>query len=235
MPNDNTPPLVSMAQQFTGLPMSDLIGGPLLAAAQANSMMAATQTKFLLDTAFSVTGTTEKDQIYKPVIITMQLTRSVIVQGPPGQGGAPGEPKIQPVTTTFELPLLTILPLNSLAVDDVDISFSMEVKSSYSEATNQATADSAAAQGTFSGKFGLGIFSARVSGSVSYEKKSSSSRETHYEKSNSAQYNVKVHAGQLPLPAGVTTIIQAFTNAITPTQMPSASNTTTNDKQAPSS
>ncbi|MDI1430030.1 MULTISPECIES: DUF2589 domain-containing protein [Polyangium] len=217
MPNDDTPPLVSMAQQFTGLPMGDLIGAPLLAAAQANSMMAATQTKFLLDTAFSVSGEGDK-QTYKPVIITMELTRSALVAGEPGKS----DPKILPVTTTFELPLLTIIPLNSLAVDDVDVSFNMEVKSSYSEATNNSTQESLAAASSFSTKFGFGVFSATVQGNVSYDKKTSSSRDTHYEKSNSAQYTVKVHAGQLPLPQGVNTIIQAFTNAITPITMPTA-------------
>jgi hypothetical protein len=47
---DNSPALLSMAQEFQGLPMSSLIGGPLNAAAQANSSMAMNQVKFLLDT-----------------------------------------------------------------------------------------------------------------------------------------------------------------------------------------
>ncbi len=45
--------LLSMAQQFTGLPMEDLIGGPLNASAKANAAMALTQTKFLLETCFN--------------------------------------------------------------------------------------------------------------------------------------------------------------------------------------
>ena len=35
--------LLSMAQQFTGLPMEDQIGGPLNASAKANAAMALTQ------------------------------------------------------------------------------------------------------------------------------------------------------------------------------------------------
>ena len=49
-------PLVSMAQQFTGLPMDALIGGPLNAAAKANASMAVTQTKFIIDTGFTKNG-----------------------------------------------------------------------------------------------------------------------------------------------------------------------------------
>ena len=44
--------LLSMSQQFSGLPMESLIGGPLNAAAKANSAMALTQTMFMLDTCF---------------------------------------------------------------------------------------------------------------------------------------------------------------------------------------
>lgn len=212
-----SPPLVSLAEQFTGLPMQDLIGGPLLAAAQANNMMAATQTKFLLDTAFAYDKT---KNTYSPVIISMNLIRSALVAGTPTEQDPAPEPKIVQYETTFELPLLTILPLNSLAVDNVDITFDMEVKSSYSEATSEAAETALAAESSFSAKYGFGLFSAAVTGSVSYDSKTSSSRDTHYEKSNSASYSVKVHAGQLPLPQGVTTIIQAFTNAITPLEMP---------------
>ena len=58
--------LVSMAQQFQGLPMDSLIGGPLNAAAQANASMALTQTKFMLDTCF-VKEEKGSEENYKPI------------------------------------------------------------------------------------------------------------------------------------------------------------------------
>lgn len=216
--SDAQPPLVSMAEQFTGLPMGDLIGAPLLAAAKANSAMAATQTKFLLDTCFAKETTDDGKDHYQPVLIKMTLSRGVLVPIDPSTPDQ--EPTISEVKTTFDLPLLTILPLNSLAVDDVSIGFDMEVKSSFSEATNDKTEQALSAESSFTAKVGYGVFSAEVTGSVSYDSSSSSSRDTHYEKSNSAQYSVKVHAGQIPLPQGVTTIIQAFTNSISPIEMP---------------
>ena len=64
-------------------------------------------------------------------------------------------------------------------------------------------------------------------GSASYSSKDSSSHNTHYEKSNSAKYTVNVHAGQLPLPKGVNTIIEAFTQAIQPIELTPAPSTPT--------
>lgn len=203
-----------MAQQFSGLPMDSLIGGPLNAASKANSAMALTQTKFLLDTCFSQTDGDGGKKNYKPIMIQMQLERGVLTPNDKG------ETNIQTVTTSFNLPLLTIVPLNSLAVDEVSIDFEMEVKSSFGEEQSQKKEKEMSASASFEAKVGYGPFSASVKGSASYSSKESSEKKSHYQKSNSAKYTVHVHAGQLPLPSGVTTIIQAFANAIEPIQMP---------------
>jgi hypothetical protein len=218
--------LVSMAQQFTGLPMDSLIGGPLNAAANANAAMAATQVKFMLDTCFQkveiTPPTTPPTYNYTPIMIDMILERAFIQPADPNANPPIPEPTILPVKTTIHLPLLTILPINSLAVDDVTITFEMEVKSSYSEESSQSTEKETKASADWEVKFGWGPISATVKGSASYDQKDSSNFKTHYEKSNSAKYTVSVHAGQLPLPKGVNTIIEAYTQAIQPITMPKA-------------
>jgi hypothetical protein len=242
--------LVSMAQQFSGLPMSDLIGAPLKAAAEGNSMMAVTFTKFMLDTCFAKTtvplqqpvtgvpevrdatgtittpGVTAVPEIpehdeYKPVMVVMSLTRSVITPGTTGNSAATPATtgtatEIREFTTAFNLPLLTIMPLNSLAVETVDITFDMEVKSSFSDEQSQETVKQAKGEGSFEAKVGWGPFSATIKGSASYDNKTTNSSTQHYEKSNSAKYTVNVHAGQLPLPKGVGVILDAFASAIQP-------------------
>jgi hypothetical protein len=246
--------LLSMAQEFSGLPMEALIGGPLNAAANANSAMALTQTKFMLDTCFTKTpvaltaavagtagsapgvtpvvpevpGTPEipAHDNYSPIMIVMSLTRGVITPAAPALMDntvtpptviTPATPTIiQNMTTQFNLPLLTIVPLNSLAVETVDITFEMEVKSSFSEEQSDTQEKNVQASASFEAKIGWGPISATIKGSASYDQKDSSTHNTHYQKSNSAKYTVNVHAGQLPLPKGVNTIIEAFTQSIQP-------------------
>lgn len=233
--------LLSMAQQFSGLPMDALIGGPLNAAANANAAMALTQTKFLLDTCFSKTHVDKQDEVkgvpevidsatgmvitpgviatpeipahddYAPIMIVMSLSRPLIIEG---SSSTPAE--IKNISSQFNLPLLTIIPLNSLAVETVDISFDMEVKSSFSEDLTEEKSRQIKAEASFEAKAGWGPCSVSIKGSASYDSKDSSTHNTHYEKSNSAKYSVKVHAGQLPLPKGVNTIIEAFTQSIQP-------------------
>lgn len=245
--------LLSMAQQFSGLPMDALIGGPLNAAARANSAMALTQTKFMLDTCFILkpvkatdavpgtkaetdpkTGAIIKPEViatpameaynnYSPVMIVMSLTRGVVTPGSPAVFDASGKilqeataASIQSLTTQFNLPMLTIVPLNSLAVSTVDITFEMEVKSSFSEDQTEAKSTESKGEGSFDAKIGWGAVSVTIHGSASYDSKDSSTHNTHYQKSNSAKYTVAVHAAQLPLPKGVNTIIEAFSQSIAP-------------------
>ncbi|TCC90057.1 DUF2589 domain-containing protein [Pedobacter frigiditerrae] len=249
--------LLSMSQEFSGLPMDALIGGPLNAAARANAAMALTQTKFMLDTCFTkitvpkadlvkgepaefdkdtgllskaeVIGTPaiEKHDSYVPVMIVMSLQRGIITPGtpavdaddtakPPVKAKAAVATQIQSFVTQFNLPMLTIVPLNSLAVDTVDINFEMEVKSSFSEDQSEAKSTESKGEGSFEAKMGWGPLSVTIRGSASYDSKDSSTHNTHYEKSNSAKYSVNVHAAQLPLPKGVNTIIEAFAQSISP-------------------
>ena len=110
----------SIAQQFTGLPMGDLIGGPLMAVAEANGNMAKTQTKFILDTCFNPKD--DKGDIIEPIMIKMEMRRGVL------SFDANGKPTTTYVDSQINLPLLTILPLNNLGVDSASVNFEMEVK-----------------------------------------------------------------------------------------------------------
>jgi len=167
----------------------------------------------MLDTCFFFYLQTKN---YTPIMIKMSLTRGVIIPA-----AKPNEaPTISSIETKFDLPILTIIPLNSLGVDEVDINFEMEVKSSYGEETDQKQEKAVSVDTSWEIKAGWGPVSATIKGSASYDSKDSSSFNTHYEKSNSAKYTVHVHAGQLPLPKGVETIIKAFTLAIEPYTMP---------------
>ena len=234
--------------------MDALISGPLNAAAKANSAMALTQTKFMLDTCFTLikvpeavkveaaaaeydpkTGAITKAEVigksampaydnYSPIMIVMSLTRGVVTPGSPAILDTDGKTvlvaatgtTVQTLTTQFNLPLLTIVPLNSLAVSTVDISFEMEVNSSFSEDQSEQKSAESKGEGSFEAKVGWGPVSVTIRGSASYDSKDSSTHDTHYQKSNSAKYTVAVHAAQLPLPKGVNTIIEAFTQSISP-------------------
>lgn len=198
-----------MAKQFSGLPIKELIGAPLVAAAQANNMMALTQTKFMLETCFFLKKQGEKE-IYKPIMINMTLTRPVV--------NADGS-EAESIETDFNLPLLTIIPLNSLAVDEVKVNFDMEVKSSFTNEKSAGSTKDNKDEHSISQKLSDNSVSAELTGSVAASEKSSSEDSSSFKKSNSAKYEIYAHASQISLPVGVITIIDAFSKSIAPIQL----------------
>lgn len=206
---DQNKNLVSMAKQFSGLPMKELIGAPLVAAAKANNMMAVTQTKFLLETCFALKKQGEKE-IYKPIMINMTLTRPVI-----NSDGSQAES----VETDFNLPLLTIIPLNSLVVDEVSIKFEMEVKSSFASDKSAGSKKDSEDKNSITRKISDSNESAELLGSVAASAAEDTNDSSSFKKSNSAKYEINAHAGQIPLPVGVLTIIDAFSKSMAPIQL----------------
>jgi major membrane immunogen (membrane-anchored lipoprotein) len=197
MPDSIDGGLLSMAQEFSGLPMGALIGGPLQAAAEAQRALAMTQTAFILSTGF----TCSDDGTYTPVVakIAMSEGTAVITDG-----------KVSGEATShmcIDFPIITMVPIPALAITSVDITFDMEVKSSYTHDTETKADSSSHDQGSFDAKAGWGCFSVEVKGSISHDSSQSNSDKQSYQKSNDAKYHVEVKAEQQALPDGIKTIL----------------------------
>lgn len=188
----------AVANSFTGLPLKALIGAPLKAASDANAMMSRSQTQFILSTCFAEV---EQGQLV-PVMIDFTLARNTVdKQGNPGA----------PVNMKFSIPLLSLIPISSLAVEKLKISFEMDVKSSvhYSssesgEERKKSTDSDAPAPIAFKGH----RFNTEMHGTLA--NKSDRKQQGH------AKYDIELEAGTLPLPVGITSILDIFTKNIAP-------------------
>lgn len=202
MPNE----LVSMADQFSGLPMESLIGGPLQAACKAEVMLAAATTNFIETIGFEEAEKDKDGNITGPrkaktVAFTFErpATSDNMNQDPTAIGSE---------TVTLEVPVLSIVNIPSLMVQSVDVTFDMEVKSSVS---SQQTSDKS---GTLdaTAKLGWGVFSLDVTikGSISSHESNTRSSD------NSAKYHVSVQARQAGTPEGLSRVLDILTSAVQP-------------------
>ena len=134
----------------------------------------------------------------------MSITKSVISEEPNHHIVQ------QNIVSTFKIPLLTLVPVNSLVVDNVDIDFSLEIVS--------YTNDKNTKENDMEDKAGTGNILDRdsrnnkpgLSGKLSYDASDKGSNRSH----NASKLNVKIHAGTIPLPLGVTTLIDLYTKSI---------------------
>jgi len=183
-----------IADQFKGLPMEDLIGGPLSAAVKASFNLAKSTADFVTQVGFEskeVDGKTVAGNVRN---VNFAFNRT----------GDDGKPE----TVQMEVPMLTIVPIPSLQVDLVDITFDMEVKSSTSE-TDKFNA-SASASASASGGWGPFKAEVKISGSVSTSKENTRTSDT------SAKYHVQVKAGSRDIPEGLSRVLDIMHQAIVP-------------------
>lgn len=199
----------SMTGQFGGLPLKALIGAPLKATADANAMLARSQTQFILSTCFDKSE--DGSGHLHPKMLQFKVERAII-----NPDGSLSEKK---ATMDMQLPLLTIIPMNSLAVDELDVSFDMEVKSSTEYKHEDSKALSDEMKGDLTNAYQSDRFSVEMHGSLASSQKANASKSTSGKNTSHARYEIKLHAGRLPLPTGLTTIIDMFNKSIAPIQL----------------
>ena len=115
--------LVKMSDQFGGLPMDQLIGGPLKAACDSQVQLAKATADFIQNVGLE----TDSNGVVKARTVDFTYTKPVN----DGNGG------YTEVTNQLDVPILAILNTPSLQVKEVEVDFTMEVKSSTSEKSSR--------------------------------------------------------------------------------------------------
>ncbi|MEL6535791.1 MAG: DUF2589 domain-containing protein [Bacteroidota bacterium] len=174
---------------FESLSMDNIVSAPLIASARANTQMAREQVKFMMDFCFSQHKDEDGNLHYQPVMIQMSITRSSIVE-------EDGESRLERTRAVFEVPLLTLIPMNSLAVDEVKIDFEMEVT-----ATEQGESTTEEGPPKMIGKVGS---------------KGTNQSSEAYQRKMTSNLSIQLRASPLPLPVGVTAVLDLFTKNLNP-------------------
>jgi len=197
--------LPNMGDQFRGLPMADLIGGPLMASADAQVKLANATADFIKVIGF-MPPKDPKDSVGDVRNVLFRFDRPAVAAGQI-TAGAP----IPVETVDLQVPLLSIVKVPSLAISTVGITFDMEVKNSE---TNKDSFD-AAAKMEAQAQVGWGPFSLKVNitGSVS------SHKENTRQSDQSAKYHVEVRAEDKGMPEGLARVLDIVQSSIAPRQI----------------
>tara|TARA_R110002167_G_scaffold96911_3_gene256313 strand:+ start:683 stop:1288 length:606 start_codon:yes stop_codon:yes gene_type:complete len=196
---------MNMGDQFKGLPMADLIGGPLMAASDAQVKLANATADFI-----KVIGFLPPPDDTTPVGDVRTALFKFDRPSPTATPPAAGQP-VPMETVELEVPMLAIVKIPSLSINTVDVMFDMEVKDSQ---TDKSSFDAAASLSA-TGQAGWGPFSVKVSitGSISTHKEST--RQTD----KSAKYHVEVHAEDSGMPEGLARVLDIVQSSIAPKQI----------------
>lgn len=206
----------SMGDQFRGLPMGDLIGGPLTAACDAQVRLANATADFIKVVGFlppvadpnNPNAVVDANAVGDVRTVSFRFDRPS--QSNPSDGTTNPMERVE-----LEVPLLAVVKVPNLSINKVDVTFDMEVKNS--EQSREASDSQAALSAEAS--VGWGPFKAKVniSGSVSSHKENTRSTD------QSAKYHVEVHAADEGMPEGLARVLDLIAQSVAPkaiTQMP---------------
>ena len=191
---------MSVASQFSALPMESLIGGPLQAAATAQGTLASITSEFIQNV-----GLEDDNGSLKARTVAFDYQKPVKTSTTDPTTGA--------VTDTWDkqdmdlqVPLLTIVKAPNLQVKEVNVTFDMEVKAS---TASQSTSTRAASVSASWKGWGAKV---KFQGSVSNKQESQRSSDT------SAKYHVDVKAVDEGAPEGLMKVLDILNEAIQPAQ-----------------
>ena len=192
--------MAGIADQFAGLPIEELIVSPIIGMAKGQAKLNEVTWKYISEVAFVKD---EKTGVTSARSLDVEMNRVVT-------NGETGEQEIQKLYN--KVPMLPLVPLPSLAITSADIEFSMEVK------TSEASKDTSSSENSYEvsagGKWWGMSFNAKVAGKVATNKENTRSTD------NSAKYNVKVHAEQLPPTEGMLKLSDYLTQMLEPSLIP---------------
>ncbi|MFN0204386.1 MAG: DUF2589 domain-containing protein [Bacteroidia bacterium] len=169
----------------TGISIGDFMGASMLSIAKAQAAMSKEQAKAFMATCF-----TKKEGTYEPIMLKMVLTRSYLT----------GEGAIEQVNAHFNLPLLTLLPVNILGIDNVSLKFNFEVTSQFVEEKSE------------SGKTKVNL----LGGVGQADTQEDSESKMRTDRKSSTAIQVEIQAKPLPLSQGMLSLIDIYTKGIMP-------------------
>lgn len=181
---------MSIAEYFKGLPMSDLIAGPLVATCDAQRKLAAAAYEYMVKVGFK-----EGDATKDPNLIKFTLERPVEILG-----------KIETNKLEVQAPFLGLVPIPVLLVDTINVDFQMEVTSTTSSTTDKK----AEVSSDIDSKSFFSPVKVEMHGKVSTSKENTRST------NQTAKYQVHVSASQQPPSEGLSRLMDILASCTAP-------------------
>ena len=197
---------MAIGDELSSIDFQSMIGGPLMAVVKAQAQSAQTSVDFIKSVGFNATDA--QTDPGKPTMVS--FTYDKVLESKDAQGVV--TQTIAPRSLT--VPILTMLPIPYIRVEEVTIDFNAKINS-VSETTTTSSHD---LNTSLAVKGGWGPVSAELKCSYSYKKSTSSSDKIE------RTYSLAIHvrAVQDELPAGLEKLLAILENNIKDVPAPAA-------------
>ena len=191
-------------KDFQGLPIQSLIVDPLVASAKGQRDLAMVTLDFINEFGFEEDKDTKQ---LKARTVDVEIERLI-------------EGKSAPLKQTLKMPLISMVTIPNLSIQDVEIDFTMEVKSHTEKTSSTGDTQVDGTTNKASGGASASFWGVSVHAEASHEhthtgtvtSKSSNTRTTDF----SAKYDIKVSANQNQPAEGMSRFTQMLASAMEP-------------------
>lgn len=189
---------MALGQELSSIDFQSMIGGPLTAVIKAQAQSAQTSVDFIKSVGFNPADA-ETDP-GKPTMVTFEYDKPIESKD------AAGVITVTPTPFKMTVPILTMLPIPFIRVEEVTIDFNAKINS----VVESKTATSSELNASLAVKGGWGPVSAELKCSYSNKKSTSSTNKTE------RTYSLIIHvrAVQDELPAGLEKLLGVLENNI---------------------
>lgn len=191
MPIDTAPSQVATSA-LQAIPFGSIIGGPLKACIEAQAMAAKTSWQFIQEVGLNTNPETGEREA---INVSFQFL----------QNGRMAQ---------LNVPLLTIVPIPYIAIQNIDINFKANISASSSSVTETSSSENVEAGGEARAKIGWGIFSVEASMRANYSSKKDSRATQDSKYSVEYTMDVGIRAGQESMPAGLAKVLELLGNSL---------------------
>lgn len=185
--------------QLGALPFGNIIGGPLVAAVEAQAKAARSTVDFIQSVAYvplpETNGTTEEGA-------PRQLQRVDFVY------------KSGDKDVTLSVPLLVIVPIPYIRIDDMTIQFKANISAETASQDTTTTATNTNLNTNVTGKYGWGPAKVEASFSAAYSAKKDSTSAANSRYAVEYTMDIYVHAVQDDIPAGMQKVLNILNDSI---------------------
>jgi hypothetical protein len=189
---------MAIGQELSSIDFQSMIGGPLNAVVKAQAQSAQTSVDFIKSVGFNAPDA--KTDPGKPTMVTFTYDKPIESKD------ANGVITVTPTPFNLTVPILTMLPIPFIRVEEVTIDFNAKINS----VVESTTSSSSELNASLAVKAGWGPVSAELKCSYSNKKSTSGTDKTE------RTYSLVIHvqAVQDELPAGLEKLLGVLENSI---------------------
>lgn len=200
-----TPVTNKIVDTFKGLPFENIIGAPLEACVKAQALAAETTIDFIERVGLNkkttqIEVTNEKGEKKTE---TIEQNEAIYVSFSFIQGGR---------KVILNVPILAIVPIPYIAIDTIDIDFKIKISATENESTEDTSSESYDSSYSRKSRSFFGTRKSSFSANFSSKKDSKATQDSTY--SVESTLDVRVHASQDSMPAGMARILEMLNSSV---------------------